>query len=37
MCGDYGTGRNKFTADYNEHLRNAKAYQAALDKASIKR
>lgn len=37
MCGDYGTGRNKFTSDYNEHLRNAKAYQAALDKNSIKR
>jgi UPF0755 protein len=37
MCGDYGTGRNKFTADYNEHLRNARAYQTALDKASIRR
>jgi UPF0755 protein len=37
MCGNFGTGRNNFTSDYNEHLRNARAYQNALDKASIKR
>lgn len=37
MCAEYGTGHNKFTADYNEHLRNAKAFTNALNKASIKR
>ncbi|MCX6311724.1 MAG: endolytic transglycosylase MltG [Bacteroidetes bacterium] len=37
MCAEFGTGHNKFTSDYNEHLRNARAYTAALDKASIKR
>lgn len=37
MCAEFGTGHNKFTADYNEHLRNAKAFTNALNKASIKR
>lgn len=37
MCAEYGTGHNKFTSDYNEHLRNAKAFTNALNKASIKR
>jgi UPF0755 protein len=37
MCAEYGTGHNKFTADYNEHLRNARAFTNALNKASIKR
>ncbi|MDQ3108390.1 MAG: endolytic transglycosylase MltG [Bacteroidota bacterium] len=37
MCAEFGTGHNKFTADYNEHLRNAKAFTNALNKAQIKR
>ncbi len=37
MCAEYGTGHNKFTASYTEHLRNAKAFTNALNKASIKR
>ena len=37
MCAEYGTGHHKFTSDYNEHLKNARAYQAALDKANIRR
>ena len=37
MCAEYGTGHNKFTASYEEHLKNAKAFTNALNKASIKR
>ncbi len=37
MCAEFGTGHNKFTSDYNEHLRNAKAFTNALNKASIRR
>ncbi len=37
MCAEYGTGRHKFTHDYNVHLQNAREYQKALNKASIKR
>jgi UPF0755 protein len=37
MCADFGTGHHRFTSDYNEHLRNAREYQAALNKANIKR
>lgn len=37
MCAEYGTGRHKFTSDYNQHLKNAKVYQEALDKANINR
>lgn len=37
MCAEYGTGHHKFTADYNQHLRNAKAFQAALSAAHINR
>jgi UPF0755 protein len=37
MCAEYGTGHHKFTDSYDEHCRNAKIYQAALDKASIRR
>ncbi len=37
MCAEYGTGHHKFTDNYDEHLRNARLYQAALDKANIKR
>jgi UPF0755 protein len=37
MCAEYGTGHNKFTADYNEHCRNAKAFTDALNRANIHR
>lgn len=37
MCAEYGTGHHKFTNDYNEHLRNARAFQQALNKANINR
>jgi UPF0755 protein len=37
MCAEFGTGHHKFTSDYNEHLRNAKAYQKALNGANIRR
>lgn len=37
MCAEYGTGKHKFTSDYDQHLRNARAYQKALNAASIKR
>lgn len=37
MCAEFGTGHNKFTASYEEHLRNARAFTNALDKASIRR
>lgn len=37
MCAEYGTGHNKFTADYNEHCKNAKAFTDALNKAKIRR
>ncbi|CAN5119716.1 endolytic transglycosylase MltG [soil metagenome] len=37
MCAEFGTGHNKFTSNYNEHLRNAKAFTDALNKASIRR
>ncbi len=36
MCAEFGTGRHKFTADYDQHLKNAKAYQTALNKKGIK-
>jgi UPF0755 protein len=37
MCAEYGTGKHKFTKDYDVHLKNAREYQAALDKNNIKR
>jgi UPF0755 protein len=37
MCAEFGTGHHKFTDSYDEHLKNARAYQSALDKASIRR
>jgi UPF0755 protein len=37
MCAEYGTGRHKFTSSYDQHLKNAEAYQKALDKANINR
>ena len=37
MCAEYGTGLHSFTSDYNEHCRNADRFQAALDKAGIKK
>ncbi len=37
MCAEYGTGKHKFTKDYDVHLKNAREYQAALDKNDIKR
>ncbi|TND06557.1 MAG: UPF0755 protein [Bacteroidetes bacterium] len=37
MCAEYGTGHHNFTKDYNEHLKNAKAFQDALNKANINR
>lgn len=37
MCAEYGTGRHKFTVDYNQHLRNAREFRAALDKAGIRK
>lgn len=37
MCAEYGTGKHKFTSDYNQHLRNAAQYHKALNAASIKR
>lgn len=37
MCAEFGTGHHKFTSDYNQHLRNAKEYQRALNAASIHR
>jgi UPF0755 protein len=37
MCAEYGTGKHKFTKDYDQHLKNAREYQAALDKNDIKR
>ena len=36
MCAEYGTGKHLFTADYNQHLRNAQKFRTALDKAGIK-
>jgi UPF0755 protein len=36
MCAEFGTGRHKFTSDYDQHLKNARAYQSALDKQGIK-
>jgi UPF0755 protein len=35
MCAEYGTGRHKFTSSYDEHLKNARAYHQAMDKANI--
>lgn len=37
MCAEYGTSKHKFTKDYDQHLKNAREYQAALDKNDIKR
>lgn len=37
MCAEYGTGKHKFTSDYDQHLKNAREYQKALNAASIKR
>lgn len=37
MCAEFGTGRHKFTSSYDQHLKNAEAYQKALDKANINR
>ncbi|HEU4717602.1 MAG TPA: endolytic transglycosylase MltG [Bacteroidia bacterium] len=37
MCAEFGTGRHRFTDDYNQHLKNAREYQAALNKANIRR
>ncbi len=37
MCAEYGTGKHKFTSDYNQHLKNAREFRAALDKAGIKK
>lgn len=37
MCAEYGTGLHNFTADYDQHLRNAREFRAALDKAGIKK
>lgn len=37
MCAEYGTGRHKFTADYSQHLKNAREFRAALDKAGIRK
>lgn len=37
MCADFGTGHHRFTSDYNVHLKNARDYQNALNKANIKR
>lgn len=37
MCAEYGTGHHKFTSDYDQHLKNARDYQKALNAASIKR
>jgi UPF0755 protein len=37
MCAEYGTGHHKFTSDYDQHLKNARDYQKALNSASIKR
>lgn len=37
MCAEYGTGLHNFTADYNQHCRNADAFRAALDRAGIKK
>jgi UPF0755 protein len=37
MCAEFGTGRHKFTHDYDVHCQNAREFQRALDKASIKR
>lgn len=37
MCAEFGTGRHKFTSNYDQHLKNAKAYQDAMDKANINR
>jgi UPF0755 protein len=36
MCAEYGTGHHNFTSSYDQHLKNARMYQAALDKAKIK-
>jgi UPF0755 protein len=37
MCAEFGTGHHKFTNDYDEHLKNAREYRKALDRAKIKR
>lgn len=37
MCAEYGTGLHNFTADYDQHCRNAQKFRAALDKAGTKR
>lgn len=37
MCAEYGTGLHNFTADYDQHCRNAAAFRKALDKAGIKK
>lgn len=37
MCAEYGTGLHNFTADYDQHCRNANAFRKALDKAGIKK
>ncbi|MFN8713254.1 MAG: endolytic transglycosylase MltG [Bacteroidota bacterium] len=37
MCAEFGTGKHKFTSSYDQHLKNAKAYQDAMDKANINR
>lgn len=37
MCAEYGTGKHNFTADYDEHCRNAREFRKALDKAGIKK
>lgn len=37
MCAEYGTGLHNFTADYDEHCKNAREFRKALDKAGIKK
>jgi UPF0755 protein len=37
MCAEYGTGLHNFTADYDQHCRNAQKFRQALDKAGIKK
>ncbi|HLG02752.1 MAG TPA: endolytic transglycosylase MltG [Bacteroidia bacterium] len=37
MCADFETGKHKFSKEYDEHLKYAREYQKALNKAEIKR